>query len=72
MIYYNIFKQNSDYNARDDTINQWDNESVGNYWDDYIEKHPDARQIDGIWDTPYNIKGGGNTDRFPLVTSVDI
>jgi len=72
VIYYNIFKQNSDYNARDDLTNQWDNESVGNYWDDYTEKHPDARQIDGIWDTPYNITAGDNIDRFPLVNPVDI
>ena len=72
VIYYNIFKQNSVYNARDDISNQWDNGSVGNYWDDYIEKHPDAIQINGIWDTPYNITAGDNIDRFPLVNSVDI
>ena len=67
-----MFKQNSVYNARDDLINQWDNESVGNYWDDYIEKYPDAIQIDGIWDIPYNITAGDNIDRFPLVNPVDI
>lgn len=72
VIYYNVFKQNNEYNAQDDVNNQWDNESIGNFWDDYGEKYPDAIQIDSIWDTPYNITGGDNMDRFPLVNSVDI
>jgi parallel beta-helix repeat protein len=73
VIYYNNFKQNSEYSANDIVTNQWDNESVGNYWDDYIEKHPDAIQINGIWDIPYNISGGeDNIDRFPLMSPVGI
>jgi len=72
VIYYNNYKQSSEYSTNDIVTNQWDNGSVGNYWDDYIEKHPDAIQIDGIWDTPYNITGGDIIDRFPLVNPVDI
>ena len=71
VIYYNNFKQNSEYPSRDDANNQWDNGSIGNYWDDYIENHPDAKQIDGIWDTPHNFTWN-NVDRFPLVNPVDI
>jgi parallel beta-helix repeat protein len=75
VIYFNIFKQNSIINAEDESNNQWDNGSVGNYWDDYIEKYPDAIQIDGIWDTPYNITGTlfwDNIDRYPIVNPMDI
>jgi hypothetical protein len=70
VLYNNIFEQNSIYNARDDVSNQWDNEIVGNFWDDYEEKYPEAIQIDNIWDIPYKITGD-NIDRFPLVNPVD-
>ena len=64
MIYYNTLKQNSEWNARDDVINQWDNGSFGNYWDDYTGVDNDS---DGIGDTPYNISSGNNQDRYPLM-----
>jgi parallel beta-helix repeat protein len=40
---------------------------LGNYWDDYKEKYPDAEEIysTGIWDTPYSIDG--DRDNYPLV-----
>ena len=76
IIYHNNFEQNEEYNARDDVRNQWDNGSIGNYWDDYIEKYPDAAQIDGIWDISYNITSlysdEGNYDMYPLVDPIDI
>ncbi len=76
IIYHNNFEQNEEYNARDDIRNQWDNGSIGNYWDDYIEKYPDASQIDGIWNISYNItspySNEGNYDRYPLVDPIDI
>jgi PKD repeat protein len=55
-----------DSNAKDYGSNNWDYNSQGNHWEDYIEKYPDATQIDGIWDTPYIIEGGGNKDNYPL------
>jgi len=67
IIYYNIFKGNNECNACYDGDNQWDNGSVGNYWDEYGEKYPNAMEIDGIWNTPYNISGGTNQDNYPLV-----
>jgi nitrous oxidase accessory protein NosD len=49
-------------------VGNWDNGTVGNYWSDYLEKCPDAVQLEGkiIWDTSYPI-GEGNYDNFPLV-----
>jgi len=42
----------------------------GNYWDDYIEKYPNANQINGIWDTPYDIPETNTKDEFPLVNRI--
>jgi parallel beta-helix repeat protein len=72
IIYYNYFTQNIIYNAKDDVLNQWDNGSVGNFWDDYEEKYPDAENINGIWNTPYNITGDKGIDRYPLAIIEDI
>jgi len=62
-IYHNTF-QNNDQHAYDECNNQWDDGSEGNYWDDYsgVDKSPE----NGIGDTPYNISGGSNQDRYPL------
>ncbi|MGB7532338.1 MAG: NosD domain-containing protein [Halobacteriota archaeon] len=40
---------------------------LGNYWDDYKEKYPDAEEVDGtgIWNTPYSIDS--DNDGYPLV-----
>ena len=55
-IYQNNFKNDS---AVDELNNTWYNETLmeGNYWSDYTEKYPDATQLNGIWDTPYEISG---------------
>ena len=39
---------------------------LGNYWDDYKEKYPDAEEIDstGIWDDAYSIDS--DKDNYPL------
>jgi len=52
-------------NAEDDGVNnQWDNGSLGNYWDDY--SGVDAND-DGIGDTPHLISGSaGNQDNYPI------
>jgi parallel beta-helix repeat protein len=70
-IYNNLFKDNND-NARDDIArygrNRWYDDSKGNYWSDYMVKYPDANRRDGIWDTPYDISGHGESqDKYPLV-----
>jgi parallel beta-helix repeat protein len=73
IISYNIFKKNIDYNARDDIFNQWDNGSVGNYWDDYNGTDDNG---DGIGDISYDIADGygeaNNQDRYPLISQFDI
>jgi len=63
-LYYNYFFNNSG-NARDYGLNnQWDNGSIGNYWDDYTGKDLNN---DGIGDIPYNISGTANSqDNFPI------
>ena len=66
-IYFNSFINNTEKNAHDYLVNNWDNGTVGNYWSDYQDKYPSANQENGIWDTPYSIDGGDNFDRYPLV-----
>lgn len=55
--------------AHDDGNNSWDNDKVGNYWDDYNGTDEDDN---GIGDTPYNIPGGDNQDLYPLMNPFDI
>ena len=65
-----LFKNNftaNDENAIDaGTSNQWDNGSIGNYWDDYSGFDLND---DGIGDSPYNILGSaGSQDNYPIWT----
>jgi parallel beta-helix repeat protein len=63
--YHNNLVDNT-VNALDSYNNTWDIGFPygGNYWDDYEGTDEDE---DGIGDTPYDIPGGVNQDRYPLV-----
>ena len=55
-----------EYNQTE-TPHTWDNGKEGNYWSDYLTKHPNAKETGdtGIGDTPYVIDVL-NYDRYPL------
>jgi parallel beta-helix repeat protein len=60
VMYLNRFFDNA-INAREQGNNQWDNGTVGNYWDDY--NYVD-RDHDGFGDRAYTI--GSGRDHYPL------
>lgn len=53
--------------------NSWDNGQRGNYWSDYQERYPTAKEktTAGIWDTPATMNAN-NIDRFPLTAPVNM
>jgi parallel beta-helix repeat protein len=74
-IFHNNFTGNG-IQAEDDMSNsEWDNSypSGGNFWSDYTGTdtkngvNQDLPSSDGIGDIPYNITGGLNKDRYPLI-----
>jgi parallel beta-helix repeat protein len=52
------------------SVNYFYKNGYGNYWDDYVEKYPNANQINGIWDIPYDIPETNTQDEFPLVNPI--
>ena len=74
-IYHNNFINNTNYQAYDNEANIWDDDypSGGNYWngydgfDNYHGPNQDIPGSDGIGDTPYDVTGGDNQDRYPLI-----
>jgi len=70
IVFKNNFLKNFDWHSYDSLANKWDNNKIGNYWDDYIEKYPNSNKNDGLWDIPYNITGGNYIDHFPLINPV--
>jgi len=77
-IYHNSFINNAKHvddaglghNPTPLSVNSWDNDypSGGNYWDDYLTRYPNVKEIDGsgIGDTPYVIYEK-NQDNYPLL-----
>lgn len=53
----------------DNCNNSWDNGIHGNYWWNY---HGEDLDNDSIGDTPYDIPGGLNKDKYPLMTTFNI
>ena len=52
---------------------EWDNGAYGNYWSDYEDRYPTAKNDGYIWDTPYGYGTGTAMfeDRFPLAVPYD-
>jgi parallel beta-helix repeat protein len=77
-IYHNILVNNKK-NASDPKTNFWNDTypSGGNYWGNYygVDIYSGPGQnitgSDGIGDTPYNIPGGSNKDKYPLMNPRD-
>ncbi len=67
-IHHNNFIDNLLDNAYDECSNQWDDSFEGNYWDDYTGVDENK---DGIGDSLYEIPGGENQDRYPLMGAVE-
>ena len=73
IIYSNSFiknKEHVDYTISN--VNYFYKDGFGNYWDDYLERYPNATQLNGVWDTSYEIPGRSFEDKYPLVKPVDI
>ncbi|MBY9016027.1 MAG: right-handed parallel beta-helix repeat-containing protein [Candidatus Lokiarchaeota archaeon] len=65
LIFYNYLINNTNSNGYDLGSNDWDNDTIGNYWDDYSGIDAD---YNGIGDTPYDVSGGaGNKDYYPMM-----
>jgi len=65
--FYNNQFINNTINANDyGDNNNWDNGTIGNFWDDYGEFGYDLND-DGIGDIPYNLTGSANSkDNYPI------
>ena len=76
LFYGNIFMNNSkNFGTNWEVVgsNSFDNGSIGNYWDDYLTKYPNAVEIGntGIGNIPYQIYGNVS-DNYPLLKKPDL
>ncbi len=69
--HHNNFIDNLNHTDAQNSANIWDDGKEGNYWSDYKNKYPDAKELDGsgVWDTPYVIDEK-NQDRYPLTKPI--
>ena len=67
-----VFGKGDDASKLGGLVEIWDNDTVGNYWSDYLTKNPDAAEIgvSGIGDIPYTIDSQ-NVDHYPLMAPVN-
>jgi parallel beta-helix repeat protein len=73
IIYYNSFIKNFEHvDYAVSYENYFYKDGFGNYWDDYLERYPNATQLNGVWDTSYQIPTSSFEDKYPLVEPVDI
>ena len=73
IIYNNSFinnKKHVDYTISN--VNPFYKDGFGNYWDDYLERYPNATQLNGVWNTSYQIPDSSFEDKYPLVEPVNI
>src|SRR5271157_3546648 len=72
-IFLNNFVKNTNQITTEFSANRWDNDTMGNYWSDYMTKYPNATQVDssGVWNTPYAIDAN-NTDHAPLTNKTTL
>ncbi|MGD6932860.1 MAG: hypothetical protein ACQCN5_01485 [Candidatus Bathyarchaeia archaeon] len=68
-----LFNYTDDESFSINTVNFWDNGSVGNYWSNYTVKYPNASELgnSGIGDTAYVIDQN-NIDHYPLTYPYDV
>jgi nitrous oxidase accessory protein NosD len=68
----NTFKDNGAHSNSPSDADFFDDGTMyGNYWDDYVERYPDAALVGRVWDTPYGVGGGDVVDNYPLAFVYD-
>jgi len=70
IIHHNNFVNNRDQVFIEKSTNIWDDGAEGNYWSDYLERYPNATEIDdsGVWNTPYVISDVyPDQDNYPII-----
>lgn len=73
-IYRNNFisNYNSVYSDGNDAFNNWAMNEQGNFYSDYLDRYPAAKEnelINDHWDIPYQM-WGDNIDEYPLMTCI--